>query len=52
MLKFPAYRHSLKALPVELANTQRPIGLATLKKRDVSPVAKLFVDCMRAALHM
>ena len=42
-----AYRGSLKALPIELPETRRPIGLITLKKRDLSPVAKLFVNCAR-----
>ena len=47
MLWFPTYRGSLKALPIDLPETRRPIGLVTLKKRDLSPVAKLFVDCAR-----
>jgi DNA-binding transcriptional LysR family regulator len=47
MLRFPTYRGSLKALPIDLPETRRPIGLVTLKKRDLSPVAKLFVDCAR-----
>ncbi len=47
MLKFPTYRGSLKALPIELPETRRPIGLITLEKRDLSPVAKLFVNCAR-----
>jgi DNA-binding transcriptional LysR family regulator len=47
MLKFPTYRGSLKALPIELPETRRPIGLVTLKKRDLSPVATLFINCAR-----
>jgi DNA-binding transcriptional LysR family regulator len=47
MLQFPTYRGSLRALPIELPETRRPIGLVTLKKRDLSPVAKLFIDCTR-----
>jgi DNA-binding transcriptional LysR family regulator len=47
MLKFPTYRGSLKALPIELPETRRPIGLVTLKGRDLSPVAKPFVNCAR-----
>jgi DNA-binding transcriptional LysR family regulator len=47
MLQFPTYRGSLKALPIELPETRRPIGLVTLKKRDLSPVAKLFINCAR-----
>jgi DNA-binding transcriptional LysR family regulator len=45
MLQFPTYRGSLKALPIELPETRRPIGLVTLKKRDLSPVATLFINC-------
>jgi DNA-binding transcriptional LysR family regulator len=47
MLKFPTYRGSLTGLPVELPETRRPIGLITLKRRDLSPVAKLFAACAR-----
>jgi DNA-binding transcriptional LysR family regulator len=47
MLQFPTYRGSLKALPIELPETRRPISLVTLKKRDLSPVAKLFINCTR-----
>ena len=47
MLKFPTYRGSLTGLPVELPETRRPIGLVTLKRRDLSPVAKLFAACAR-----
>ena len=47
MLQFPTYRGSLRALPIEMPETCRPIGLVTLKKRDLSPVAKLFVNCAR-----
>jgi DNA-binding transcriptional LysR family regulator len=47
MLQFPTYRGSLKALAIELPETRRPIGLVTLKKRDLSPVAKLFINCAR-----
>ena len=47
MLQFPTYRGSLRALPIEMPETFRPIGLVTLKKRDLSPVAKLFVNCAR-----
>jgi len=42
MLKFPTYRGSLRALPIDLPETRRPIGLITLKKRGLSPAAKLF----------
>jgi DNA-binding transcriptional LysR family regulator len=50
-LQLPIYRGSLKALPIELPETRRPIGLVTLKKRDLSPVALLFVNCAREVIR-
>lgn len=47
MLRFPIYRGSLKALPIDLPETRTPIAFVTLKKRDLSPVAKLFLKCTR-----
>ena len=37
----------IKVLAVELPRAQRPNGIATLKNRALSPVAKLFIDCAR-----
>jgi DNA-binding transcriptional LysR family regulator len=51
MLKFPTYRGSLTALPIELPETRKPIGLITLRKRDPSPVAKLFACCTREVVR-
>lgn len=36
-----------KALPINLATRQRPIGVVTLKSRVLSPVAQRFTDCAR-----
>ena len=36
-----------KALPINLATRQRPIGVVTLKSRILSPVAQRFTDCAR-----
>jgi DNA-binding transcriptional LysR family regulator len=47
MLRFPIYRGLLKALPIDLPETRRPVAFVTLKKRDLSPVAKLFLNCAR-----
>jgi DNA-binding transcriptional LysR family regulator len=47
MLRFPIYGGLLKALPIDLPETRRPIAFVTLKKRDLSPVAKLFLNCAR-----
>ena len=51
MLRFPIYRGSLKALPIDLPETRRPIAFVTLKRRDLSPVAKLFLDCAREVVR-
>jgi DNA-binding transcriptional LysR family regulator len=47
ILRFPTMRSEIKVLPVELpmANVQNVI--VTLKKRALSPVAQLFIDCAR-----
>jgi len=42
-----AKRQSVKALPVTLPPQPRPIVIATLKNRTLSPVAKLFIDYTR-----
>jgi len=51
MLKFPTYRGSLRALAIDLPETRRPIGLITLKKRGLSPAAKLFSSCAREVVR-
>ena len=37
----------LNVLPIKLATSRRPIGIITLKKRTLTPVAQLFLDCAR-----
>ncbi len=49
ILTLPPYRSSLKALPIELASTRAAVGFVTLKTRDVSPLAKLFINSTRDA---
>jgi hypothetical protein len=34
-------------VPVELPTTRWPIGIITLKKRTLSPLAQLFIECAR-----
>jgi DNA-binding transcriptional LysR family regulator len=46
-LKFSAKHTGIRALPIELPSTKQPIGLFTLKNRALSPVAQLFIDCVR-----
>ena len=43
-LKFPAMRPEIKALHVQLRNARAPSGIITLKARELSPVAQLFVE--------
>jgi DNA-binding transcriptional LysR family regulator len=47
VLKFPAIRAAIKALPVHLPRARVPNGIITLKTRTLSPVAQLFIDCAR-----
>lgn len=46
-LRLSAARAALKALPVRLQVQPPPIGIATLKHRSISPVAKIFVEALR-----
>jgi DNA-binding transcriptional LysR family regulator len=38
----------IKALPINLSETQRPVRIITLKNRTLTPVAQLFIDCARS----
>lgn len=44
VLNGPLKDQSLKALPIELPMTRRPVGIVTLKNRTISPLAQLFID--------
>jgi DNA-binding transcriptional LysR family regulator len=46
-LKFPVMRPEIKALNVQLPNARAPSGVITLKARELSPVAQLFVESAR-----
>jgi DNA-binding transcriptional LysR family regulator len=48
MLRFPAHYPGLVALPVDLAETRRPIALVALANRDPAPAARLFAEYARA----
>jgi DNA-binding transcriptional LysR family regulator len=37
----------IKSLPVQSLQHRRPIGIVTLRRRTVSPLARLFIDCAR-----
>jgi DNA-binding transcriptional LysR family regulator len=40
---------TLRALPIELPSTTRPLAIVTLKNRTLTPVAQIFVDGARKA---
>jgi DNA-binding transcriptional LysR family regulator len=48
MLRFSADRLSIRGLRVDLAPSQWPVGIVTLKNRTLSPAAQLFIDCARS----
>jgi DNA-binding transcriptional LysR family regulator len=47
LLRFPTKRSEIKVLPIELPMARVPNGIVTLKKRTLSPVAKLFIEHAR-----
>jgi DNA-binding transcriptional LysR family regulator len=48
-LQFPVPGQTLRALPIELPSTPRPLAIVTLKNRTLSPVAQVFVEAARKA---
>jgi DNA-binding transcriptional LysR family regulator len=48
LLSFQGKQGMLKALPIKLLATQTPIAIMTLKNRTLSPLARLFIERMRA----
>jgi DNA-binding transcriptional LysR family regulator len=46
-LSFPARRSEIKLLPIELPMARLPVGIVTLNKRALSPVAQLFIETAR-----
>ena len=49
LLRQNAKRWSLKALPVDLGKQQLTVAVATLRKRTLSPTARLFLDHIKVA---
>jgi DNA-binding transcriptional LysR family regulator len=47
MFRFHPKNAAIRILPIDLPTTRRPIGVITLKKRSLSPVAQLFIACAR-----
>jgi len=48
ILRFNGRNLALKVLPIRLPVQPRPVGVVTLKNRTPSPVARLFIECVRA----
>src|SRR5712671_5720214 len=46
ILRFGGRDLSLKVLPIKLPMQPRPVAIITLKNRTLSPVAKLFIECV------
>jgi DNA-binding transcriptional LysR family regulator len=46
ILRFGNRDRCLKLLPIKLPAQRRPVAIVTLKNRTLSPVARLFVDCV------
>lgn len=47
--RFPPKRRLLRALPIDLPSTARPLAIVTLKNRTLNPLAKLFAEHIREA---
>jgi len=47
VMSIPGKYPSIRKLPVDLPTTQRGFYVLTLKKRALSPVAQIFIDCAR-----
>lgn len=45
VLTGPLKDQTLRALPIDLATTRRPVGIVTLRNRTISPLAELFIGC-------
>jgi DNA-binding transcriptional LysR family regulator len=48
-MQFAPKNRLLKALPIDLPMTARPLALVTLKNRTINPLAQLFADYVRDA---
>jgi DNA-binding transcriptional LysR family regulator len=49
VMQFPPKNRLLRILPIDLAGTERPLALLTLKNRTLNPLAQLFADHARDA---
>ena len=51
VLSLGADRSAIQALPIQLPKHNFPLGIVTLKRRALSPVAQLFISHVREALR-
>jgi DNA-binding transcriptional LysR family regulator len=49
VMKFGAERTLLRILPVSLPSWHLPVAIVTVKNRTLTPLAKLFIERVRAA---
>ena len=49
VFRFVGRDMAIAALPINLQETPRPVGVVTLKNRTLTPAAQLFIDCAREA---
>jgi DNA-binding transcriptional LysR family regulator len=47
ILRFSGWGMAVAALRVDLPDIRNPVGIVTLKHRTLTPVAQLFIDCVR-----
>ena len=47
VMRFGAERQFLTPLPIDIPQWQLPVAILTLKGRSLSPLAQLFLDCVR-----
>jgi DNA-binding transcriptional LysR family regulator len=52
VLQFAPGGDALKALPIELPSTVRPLAVVTLKNRTLSPITELFANCARETAQL
>jgi DNA-binding transcriptional LysR family regulator len=50
VLRFGGHDRALKMLPIKLPTQPRPVGIVTLKNRTLSPIAKIFIECVHRTL--
>jgi DNA-binding transcriptional LysR family regulator len=51
VLRFGDGARSLKVLPIRLPAQPRAVGIVTVKNRTLSPIAKLFIECVHRVVR-